>query len=197
MNSEAWYNLTDTNIDTLEKLDNILLRKIFETGQSVPTAFLHLELGTCPIRFIIKTRRILFLQYILKEKESSLIHQFLNSQMEEPLQGDWWLSVREDLESLELNLSLHEIKSMSKDKFKKLVQKAIEAQAFSWLLWKKSKSKKVKSVPHGTSLEMQKYLAHPVLSISQTKFLFAARAKMLFVRSNYPHMYSDKSASYA
>ena len=112
--------------------------------------------------------------------------------MEEPLQGDWWLSVREDLESLELNLSLHDIKSMSKDKFKNLVQKAIKAQAFSWLLWKKSKSEKVKSVPHGTSLEMQKYLAHPVLSISQTKFLFAARAKMLFVRSNYPHMYSDK-----
>ena len=69
MNSEAWYNLTDTNIDTLEKLDNILLRKIFETGQSVSTAFLQIELGTFPIRFIIKTRRILFLQYILKGKQ--------------------------------------------------------------------------------------------------------------------------------
>ena len=57
---------------------------------------------------------------------------------------------------------------------------------------KKSKSEKVKSVPYGTSLEIQKYLAHPILSISQTKFLFAARAKMLFVRSNYPHMYSDR-----
>ena len=59
-NSEVWYNMTEDNINQLEKLDNILLRKIFEVGQSVPTAFLHLELGTLPFRFIIKTRRILY-----------------------------------------------------------------------------------------------------------------------------------------
>ena len=39
MNSEAWYNLTDTNIDTLEKLDNILLRKIFETGHCLSSSW--------------------------------------------------------------------------------------------------------------------------------------------------------------
>ena len=79
INSEAWYNLSNKNIDDLEKLDNILLRKILEVGQSVPTAFLHLELGTIPLRFVIKTRRILFFQYILKENESSLLYQFLNA----------------------------------------------------------------------------------------------------------------------
>ena len=68
LNSEAWYRLTNTNIEDLVKLDNKLLRNILEVGQSVPTIFLHLELGTRPFRFIIKTRRILFLQYILKEK---------------------------------------------------------------------------------------------------------------------------------
>ena len=68
LNSEVWYRLTNTNIEDLVKLDNKLLRNILEVGQSVPTIFLHLELGTRPFRFIIKTRRILFLQYILKEK---------------------------------------------------------------------------------------------------------------------------------
>ena len=83
--------------------------------------------------------------------------------MQESLQGGLWLLVRDDLESLDLNLSLHEIKIMSKDKLKKLVHNAVEAQALSWLLLRKSKSEKVKSVPYGTSLEMQKCLAHPVL----------------------------------
>ena len=31
-----------------------------------------------------------------------------------------------------------------------------------------------------------------VLSLGQTKFLFAARARMLFVRANYPGMHSEK-----
>ena len=69
--------------------------------------------------------------------------------MQESLQGDWWLLVRDDLESLDLNLSLHEIKFMSKDKLKKLVHNAVKAQALSWLLLRKSKSEKVKSVPYG------------------------------------------------
>ena len=191
LNSEVWYNLTEANIISLEKLDNILLRKILETGQSVSTAFLHLELGTVPLRFIIKTRRIIFLQYILKQKESSLLSQFLNSQIEDPLHGDWWLTVKNDLEELDLKLSLYDIKIMSKDRFKKLVKEAINEQALSWLLNKKSKSEKVKKVLHGQSLLMQQYLAQPILTISQTKFLFAARARMLFVRCNYPNMQSD------
>ena len=41
-------------------------------------------------------------------------------------------------------------------------------------------------------MEIQKYLAHPVLSISQTKFLFAVLAKMLFMGSNCLLMYSDR-----
>ena len=67
LNSEVWYDLSMKNIAELEKLDNILLRKILEAPASVPTVMLHLELGTIPIRFILKTRRIMFLQYILKE----------------------------------------------------------------------------------------------------------------------------------
>ena len=49
LNSETWYNLSKKNIDDLEKLDNLLLKKIFEVPSSVPTVMLHLELGTTPI----------------------------------------------------------------------------------------------------------------------------------------------------
>ena len=37
------------NIQDLEKLDNILLKRILELPSSKPSAFLHLELGTIPI----------------------------------------------------------------------------------------------------------------------------------------------------
>ena len=107
--------------------------------------------------------------------------------MEEPLPGDWWLTVRKDLEDLKLNLSLYEIRTMSKDKLKNLVNKAVESEAFLFLLEKQSKSDKVKNILYG-QLELQKHLSKPVLTIEQTKFLIAARAKMLYLRANHPHM---------
>ena len=191
LNSEVWYNLTNANIDELEKLDNILLRKIVEVGKSVSTAFLHLELGTRPLRFIIKTRRIMFLQYVLKEKESSLLSQFLKAQMEEPLAGDWWLTARSDLEDLKLNLSLLDIRSMTKNKLKIFVNSAVEKEAFSWLLEKQQKSEKVKNISYA-KLELQNHLVKPVLTIDQTKFLIALRSRMLFVRANYPSMQNEQ-----
>ena len=69
LNSEAWYTLNKSNIEELEKIDNILLKKIFDLPTSTPSAMVHLELGTIPIRFILMTRRLTFLQYILKQDQ--------------------------------------------------------------------------------------------------------------------------------
>ena len=70
-NSEVWYNLSKTEIEQLEQIDEELLRKVLETGRSTPKVMLYLEMGCLPIRFIVKKRRIMYLHYILhQEKES-------------------------------------------------------------------------------------------------------------------------------
>ena len=190
LNSEAWYSLSKSNIEDLEKLDNILLRKFLEAGSSVPTVMLHLELGTLPIRFILITRRLMFLHYILQEDEQSLMNKFLIAQIEETKEGDWWLTVKDNMEELNLELSLHEIKLMSKNSFKMKVKKSAEQQAFKWLNKKKAELKKVKSISH-VQFKMEKYLSSPILSVDQTKFLFHLRTKMLFLRTNYRNMQKD------
>ena len=131
------------------------------------------------------------MQYILKENEASLLNQFLNAQMEEPLRGDWWIMVKSDLEDLMIDLSLHEIKNMSKDTFKTLIHTAVKSRAFSWLVSKQSQSEKIRNIFY-SKLEMQSYLEQPILTTNQTKFLFSARGKMLFVRTNYPNMENEK-----
>ena len=133
----------------------------------------------------------MFFQYILKENESSLLYQFLNAQMLDPLKGDWWITVRRDLEDLTPDLSLHDIRSMSKDRFKTLIHKTVRSRAFAWLMDKQSQSKKIKDISYA-DLELQNYLAQPLLRTDQTKFLFAARGKMLFLRANYPNIEDDK-----
>ena len=47
-NSEAWYNVTNSDFDELEKADEALLRKILECPAGTPKEMLYLELGCLP-----------------------------------------------------------------------------------------------------------------------------------------------------
>ena len=190
LNSEVWYNMSKSNIEELEKLDNILLKKILQVGTSVPSVMLHLDLGTLPIRYILKTRRLMFLQYILKEEESSLLYTFLLAQMDSPKDGDWWLTVLDDISELQLDISLDDIKRMSKECFKKKVKHAASAKAFTWLNEKKQNLKKIKNVCN-EKFEMNQYFSSSILSTDQKKILFQLRSKMLPLKSNYHNMYKD------
>jgi hypothetical protein len=57
-NAESWYNLSDNDITELEKIDESLLRRVFECPISTPKEMLYLELGVTPIRNIIRNRRL-------------------------------------------------------------------------------------------------------------------------------------------
>ena len=49
-NSEAWHGLTNAHIVKLESVDEALLRGILKAHSKTPKEFLHLELGTIPLR---------------------------------------------------------------------------------------------------------------------------------------------------
>ena len=55
-----------------------------------------------------------------------------------------------------MNISLHEIKQMFKEKFKTLVLKTVKSEALSWLLLRKSQSEKVRKVPYRGLIEIVK-----------------------------------------
>ena len=60
-NAEAWYGLSNKQVDQLEMVDRILLRIFLDTPVSTPVEALYLELGIFRIGTIIKARRINFL----------------------------------------------------------------------------------------------------------------------------------------
>ena len=76
---ESWYNLTNKEVEELEAIDKILLRRILSVPVSVPTALIYLELGIVPLKYIIQARRIMFLQYILKRKSDDLLRKFFEA----------------------------------------------------------------------------------------------------------------------
>ena len=57
-------------------------------------------------------RRVLYIQDKLKQNEYSLLHTFF--QLENLTDGVWASQVLQDLEDLEINLNLSEIKEISK-----------------------------------------------------------------------------------
>ena len=67
-NSDIWYNLKDSEIEELEELDRMLLRKIFRTKVSCPKEAEFLESGVLPIGVIIKAKRLNYLHYLVKEQ---------------------------------------------------------------------------------------------------------------------------------
>ena len=69
LNSEAWVNLTHTNIRSLEQIDEKLLSRILDSEANTSNAMKYIELGLYPIRFELMKREILFLRYILKQEK--------------------------------------------------------------------------------------------------------------------------------
>ena len=94
VNSEAWYEVTENDIELMEQADEDLLRKILEAPVSTPKCMLYLETGCKPVRYLIMSRRLMFYHYILHENEDSLIHKFYKSKFKNPFKGDWTTTVQ-------------------------------------------------------------------------------------------------------
>ena len=60
-NSEAWFDLTDSELNLLETVDLTLLRSILKAPKSTPKEMFFLELGLVPFREMIRQRRLNFL----------------------------------------------------------------------------------------------------------------------------------------
>ena len=68
-NSEAWYNVTNAELDLLESVDLLYLRRLLKATKNTPKEMLYLELGCIPFRKVIMEKRISFLHYIINQDE--------------------------------------------------------------------------------------------------------------------------------
>jgi hypothetical protein len=107
--ADMYYNLKESELRQLERIEEEFLRKIFKTTRGCPISQLYLEIGHIPARFEVQKMRLLYLKYILEEKEESLLSRFFKLQLAEPSKGDWVSNCIEDLKELEIEDSLEEI----------------------------------------------------------------------------------------
>ena len=183
--SEAWYNVTQQDLKTLEDCDALILRQYFSLHSKCPRELPHLEIGAVPVRFIIMQRRILYLNYLMNQEPNSLLYKFLQSQRKNAVKGDWCLIVQKDLEDLDIDLSFEEIGNTPKVQLKKLLSDVIHDKSFEYLMKIKESHSKMRNLKY-EKLELQNYLRPEAkLTRSEINFTIASRGNMLNLKQNF------------
>lgn len=195
-NSEAWYNLTKAELDFLETVDLMLMRRILKAPKSTPKEMLYLELGCMPFRNLIQKRRISFLYYLLHQDPKSMLYRFLETQLRSRNQKDWAVTVLKDLEELNLDISLDDIKQMNKSSFERKLKETAESKALEDLNKVKSGHSKVKDLKH-TKLQMRNYFLPNGINQSkeESQLIFQLRSRMTFLKTNYKGIYDTYECS--
>ena len=152
---------------------------------------LYLESGQLPLRFVLMSRRLSFLKYILHEPEDSLIRRFFEAQAQNPIKNDWVSQVKLDLE--QLSMTMDAVVTTPKYVFKKMLKEKVKVAAFKYLTEIKLTKSKAKNLSYDC-LSLQKYLSsNNTMNIAEKQFVFNARSNMLDLKSNYKQGKSDLS----
>ena len=167
------------------------MRRVLSAHSKTPMEMLYLECGYIPVQFILKSRRLNFLWYILQQDPKSLLFEFFNAQLNNPIKGDWILTVKDDLKDLKIDLNFDSIKKLSKTKFKMIVKDKTNITALQHLIKLQGEHSKSQNIKY-QSLQLQDYLkAGSNLTIQEKIFIFAARTRMINLYCNFKQGKSD------
>ena len=186
-NSEVLYGVNKGHIESLEAIDNYYWIKVFNCPISTPIETFFLETNTIPIKYILKSRRLMYYWNILHMDESELVRRVFTAQKLSSCKSDWVLQVYEDLNECNINLSENEIMKMKKFSFRKLVRKKVrEASENHLVSLKKSKSSNIFPAD-----DMKVYLKTNWLSTEEKQLLYLMRVRMNEVKSNFQNKYKN------
>ena len=79
-------------------------------------------MGVLPLSYVIRARRLIYLQTILKRNESDLIRRIYVCQKANQLPGDWCQSVATDFENIGMHMDDKHIENMSEYKYKRVIK---------------------------------------------------------------------------
>ena len=90
-NSEAWHGRVKDDVQTLSRTKGLI-----NAHSKVPKKALYLETGEIPLNYTWASRRLMFLQSILKRDDKGLTRLVYETQKKEPLKGDFVKLIEED-----------------------------------------------------------------------------------------------------
>ena len=193
-NSEVWQGTETKDIISLEKVDEALLRGLLGAHPKIPLEALYLETKSVPIRFIVASRRILYLHNILQKNQDETIPKIYEAQKSNPSPGDFVKLVQNDLETIGLRISESEMRQTTKLRFKKMVKEHVQKAAYKYLISLQKSHSKMKNLKY-EKFEISKYLCSPLFNRDSRYLLLALRTRTVRgIRCDFPGLYTEKCA---
>ena len=188
VNSETWHNVQLKHLQSLEKCDTDLVRKIMNAHSKTALEAFYLELGIYPLRYTLAIRRFMYLWHILHRDDTELIKKVFLAQSCKVNKGDWVKIVQEDRIKYGVTESDEQIASMPQEKFKTLIKKKVKIHAIKYLHEMAQPHSKSENLIN-KDLAKQPYLSDRRFSKEDVQLLFTLRTRMLECKSNFEHQY--------
>ena len=185
-NSETWNNISPTNMNELEAIQNKSIKRLLRLPQGTPSQALRNELGICDIKTAIFNKKLMYLHKIINYPENNLTRKVLFSQMQQPGKT-WWSSLTEMCTEINLEFTIEDLTNTSKYQWKKQVKAKLhkyQEQIFNE--WTKTSTKCQYMKP---SAKMQEYLCQ--LNKGEAMTILKERTRMTLVKTNYKNMYDN------
>ena len=168
-------------------MDRMLLRYILSAHSKVQKEFLYLETGAIPLGHVITTRRMTYLQTILKHPQGELIREVYEAQKINSVKGDWVELVKQDFDNVDMILNEKEIQESSKSEYKLKVKYAVNQCLFKELKTLQEGHSKISHVCY-KQFETQSYMKNHILNNHEVSLLFALRSRTASAfKANFPY----------
>ena len=130
-NCQAWRNLTNNDLKKLEVTQLSYLKRVMRAPLSTPNAFVFLEFGVLPVKYIIQIRQLTFLHHILGLDNHDPVRKTFEAQQLLPFEKNWANEVLPLL--VFYGISDYDVASISKDTWKTIVNQKVSETAFNHL----------------------------------------------------------------
>ena len=128
---------------------------------------------------------------ILHLDENELLYKFFLAQSLRPGKNDWVLQIGKDKKDIELDMSDDQVRNLSKNKFKSIINSKINLHVKKYLQNIQARQTKTRHLKISESLEPAKYLSSKKLNVPEIQTLFRLRSRMVNVKGNHGSSYKN------
>ena len=189
-NSQAWTNLSNTDILSLHRVQLKFVKRIFHAPSSTSNPLSYLECGILPLKYEIHIRQLGFLHHIVTRSDEDPVKKTYQQQRLY-LAPNWANEVYRLRVNYEIDQTDADVSRMSNDSWKRIVKQKVTAQALTDLNSEAAQQKNAQNLLPYTSFECQEYITG--LLPNEARKIFHIRSGTVDLRSVRKYSYTDTS----
>ena len=112
-----------------------------------------------------------------------MLYKSFIAQWKYPAKDDWIFKMKENMEELDIHLSLKQMKIKSAESFKNMVRIKAKEYTLDFLLDKKESHSKMDNLKY-SEIKLQQYLRDPKISVAEAKNLYRYRTRSAKFKEN-------------